>query len=392
MELAHLFLTLSVLFLAGLVADEIGHRTMLPRGTLLILCGIAAGGSGFGWLPQEVFEWYDFLSVTALTMVAFLLGGALTRESLRAHGRVILWVSGAVVLVTLAVVTVGLAALGVALPLALVLGAIATATAPVATLDVIRETGTATGFTDTLEGIVAISDVWALMVFSLALTFALGVAAIGATGADLVLEALREILGAVLVGVVVGVPAAYLTGRLKPGEPLQTEALGIVFLTAGVAMWLDVSFLIAGMTAGAITVNLALHHERGFHEIEHIQWPFMLLFFIIAGSSLEVDTLGVVGWIGVAYVVLRALSRVIGAGLGALVGGAPDTERPLFGIALMPQAGVAVGMALVAAEELPEYGQTILTVTIATTVFFEIVGPVGTIWAIRKARARGDAA
>ena len=67
----------------------------------------------------------------------------------------------------------------------------------------------------------------------------------------------------------------------------------------------------------------------------------MLLFFIIAGSSLEVDTLGVVGWIGVAYVVLRALSRVIGAGLGALVGGAPDTERPLFGIALMPQAGVA---------------------------------------------------
>ncbi|MDJ1008597.1 MAG: cation:proton antiporter [Paracoccaceae bacterium] len=392
MDLAFVFLTLGGLFLAGLLADEVGRRTRLPRVTLLLACGIAVGEAGFGWLPEAAFDWYGFLSVSALTMVAFLLGGALTREALLAHGRVILWVSGAVVLVTLAIVTAGLAASGAALPLALVLGAIATATAPAATLDVIRQTGVKSGFTDTLEGIVAIDDAWGLIAFSVALTVALGLTGNGGEGAGPLVEAAREIVGAIVLGAAVGVPAAYLTGRLKPGEPMQMEALGIVFLTAGLAIWLDLSFLIAGMTAGAIIVNLARHHERSFHEIEHVQWPFMLLFFILAGSSLEIDQLAAVGGLGLAYIALRSLARVIGAGAGAILGGAPVRERPLYGLALLPQAGVAVGMALVAAEALPDYAATILTVTIASTIIFEIVGPFGTIWAIRRAEAGPPAA
>lgn len=390
MDLARVLLTLAGLFLAGLVADEIGRRTPLPRVTLLLGCGIAAGASGFGWLPEEAFAWYDFLSVAALTMVAFLLGGALTRETLLAHGRVIISVSVVVVLATVAVVAAGLAAIGVALPLAIVLGAIATATDPAATLDVIRSAGAKTGFTDTLEGIVAIDDAWGLIAFSVALTVAVGLATAGETGTSPALAAFREIVGAVVIGVAAGVPSAYLTGRLKPGEPLQTEAIGIVFLTAGTAMLFEVSFLIAGMTAGAVIVNLARHHERSFHEIEHIQWPFMLLFFILAGSSLEVDALAAVGWVGAAYVALRVVARLAGGALGAALGGVSVRERPLFGAALMPQAGVAVGMALVAAEALPEYRQTILTLSIATTVFFEIVGPLATAWAIERARAPTD--
>lgn len=381
MEPATVFLTLGGLFLAGLLADQIGRRTALPRVTLLLGCGIVVGGSGFGWLPEAAFEWYEFLSVSALTMVAFLLGGALTFGNLRDHGRVILWVSLAVVLVTVALVGGGLWALGVDLELALILGAIATATAPAATEDVIRQSGIRNGFTETLEGIVAIDDAWGLIAFSLILTLA-GMLS-GGEGGSLIADAGWEIGGAVLLGAAMGCPAAYLTGRLSKGEPLQTEALGIVFLTAGLAMWLEVSFLIAGMVAGALIANFARHHERGFHEIEHIQWPFMLLFFILAGSSLEVGHLAVVGWIGAGYVVLRILARVLGAWAGAAAAGADHGTRQRLGLALLPQAGVAVGMALVAAETFPEHAAAILTVTIAATVVFELIGPVATLWAVR---------
>jgi NhaP-type Na+/H+ or K+/H+ antiporter len=386
MELSLVFLTLGGLFLAGLASDLIGRRMRLPRVTLLLLCGLAAGSSGFDWLPAAAFEWYEFLSVLALTLVAFLLGGALTRDNLARHGRVILWVSVSVVLVTVALVSGGLALIGVDPALALILGAIATATAPAATIDVIRQSGIRNGFTDTIEGIVAIDDAWGLIAFSVVLTVAGVISGNGHDGA--MGETLREIFGAVLLGVAVGVPGAYLTGRITQGEPLQAEALAIVFLTAGAAMAFEVSFLIAGMTAGAMVVNLARHHERSFHEIEHIQWPFMLLFFILAGSSLDLRELAAVGWIGVAYVVLRIVARLIGATSGAVLGRAPRVERPYFGLALMPQAGVAVGMALVASKAFPEHGSAVLAITIASTVVFELFGPLATNWAIRRVAGR----
>lgn len=112
---------------------------------------------------------------------------------------------------------------------------------------------------------------WGLLAFSL-IVVVVGMLN-GHAGAGALADAAREIGDGVALGAAIGLPAAYLTGRLSKGEPLQTEALGIVFLTAGLALWLDVSFLIAGMTAGAIIVNLARHHARAFHEIEHIQWP-----------------------------------------------------------------------------------------------------------------------
>jgi Kef-type K+ transport system membrane component KefB len=146
----------------------------------------------------------------------------------------------------------------------------------------------------------------------------------------------------------------------------------------------DVSFLIAGMTAGAIVANLARHQDRAFHEIEHIQWPFMILFFVLAGASLNVEALAGAGLVGAAFLVLRAASRLAGGWLGGALAGAPPAHRRWYGAALLPQAGVAVGMALVAAREFPAHGDLILTLTIGTTVAFELVGPFATMWAIRR--------
>ena len=164
-----------------------------------------------------------------------------------------------------------------------------------------------------------------------------------------------------------------------------------MFLTAGLAIWLEVSYLLAGMTAGMLIVNFARHHKQAFHEIENARWPFMVLFFLLAGVSLELGHLATMGGIGVAYLTLRIAGRILGGWIGARLGKQSAAQRPWFGIALLPQAGVAIGMALVAAESFPEWGETIITLTIGTTVVFELIGPPATLFALRRVEAKESA-
>ncbi len=380
MHIAGFLITLGVLFLAGLAADQLGRATHLPRVTTLLFLGLIAGNAGMGLIPLDVAMWFDEVSIVALTMVAFLLGGSLTRENLVRHGRAILTISISTVVATLVIVSAGLAAIGVPFGLALVLAAIATATAPAAMTDVIKQSGVSNSFTETLKGIVAIDDAWGLIVFSIALVLA------GHSDgwATITTTAMWDFGGAILLGSALGVPSAYLTGRLKPGEPMQAEAVGIVFLTAGLALWLEVSFLVAGMVAGAVIGNLARHHERAFHEIEHIQWPFMILFFLLAGATLDIEAFGLMGWAGALFLFLRAVARLVGGYYGARLGGLPSRQTRWYGPALLPQAGVAVGMALVAGEQFPHWAASIMAFTLVSTVAFEVLGPPLTLMSIRR--------
>lgn len=384
METHHVLLVLGGLLLCGLVADELGRRTRLPRVTLLIVFGVVVGPSGLDILPEAFHRWYEFLATIALTMVAFLLGGRLSVDALRDHGKEILTISVAVVATTVVVVGSGLLLAGVPFVLALLLAGIATATAPAATQDVVRQAGADGPFTDTLLGVVAIDDAWGLIIFSVLLVIAN--ATTGDSSLTILTHGLWEVGGAVAIGLLVGLPAAYLTGRLKEGEPMQSEALGLVFVCAGLSVWFDVSFLLAGMVAGVTVANLAAHHKRPFHAVENIEWPFMVLFFVLAGASLDMGGVETIGLIGVAYIVLRFVSRIIGGWLGASLAGAPDVQRRWMGLALVPQAGVALGMALVAGEQLPAYKDILLTIVVGTTIVFELIGPVLTQIALIKAR------
>ena len=192
-----------------------------------------------------------------------------------------------------------------------------------------------------------------------------------------------------MLGAAIGIPAAYLTGRLSGGDPLRIEALGLVFFTAGAAIWAEVSYLLAGMTAGALIASLARHHKRAFHEIEHIEWPFVILFFILAGATFDPAALAQAGWIGAGFVVLRIAGRALGGWVGAGLSGIPVRDGGWYGLALLPQAGIAVGMALVAGEAFPAHEATILTIAVASTVLFELTGPALTAMAARRAGAGG---
>lgn len=385
MELDLVFLSLGALLLLGLAADQLGKRTRIPRVTLLILLGVAVGQPGLDLLPRDFEEWHAFLSTAALSLVAFALGGALSGPALRRHGREIVVVSLGVVVCSAGFVILGLLAIGTALPLALVFGGIATATAPAAMRDVVRQSGAKGAFPERLLGIVAIDDAWGLIAFGVLLVLAK--ATLGLSDGGLLAGIAYEIGGACALGLLTGLPAAYLTGRLRPGEPMLVEALGVVFLCAGLAVHFEVSFLLAGMICGATVAHFARHHERPFHEIENVQGPFLILFFLLAGSTMTPDLPASLVWFCAVYAVLRLAGRIVGGLIGGRLSGLSTGEAFWTGAALTPQAGVAIGMALVAAEHLPAHGETIVAATIATTIFFELTGPLVTQLALSRVRA-----
>ena len=380
-QTAEFLFAIGSLLLLGLATDFLGKHTFLPRVTLLLVFGIIVGEEVLGLIPESVSSRFEIITDTALLMIGFLLGGRLTLKSLRTESRQLVWISVSATLGTTLVITIALVAVGASLEIAVLLGCIGAATAPCATVDTVMESGTKRAFSRLLLAIVAIDDAWALILFSLGL--ALISLLNGMQGSYVfVLGAGYEIIGAMLLGGLIGLPAAYLTGRISPGQPMLTEALGLVFICGGAAIWLEVSFLIAAMTMGAVIANLARHHEYPFHEIENVEWPFMGIFFVLAGASLEFGMLTEIGLIGMVFVLARIGGKLLGTWTGALASQAGTQVRHWMGLALLPQAGVAIGMALLTAERFPEYRQTILSIVISTTVFFELVGPVFTRMAL----------
>ncbi|MBW2004062.1 MAG: cation:proton antiporter [Deltaproteobacteria bacterium] len=368
-------ITLGILLLLGLATDVIGRRTRLPRVTLLLIFGFVIGPGGLDFLSPNEEKWFSIVTDMALIMIGFLLGEKFTLPLLRQHGKLVLWISVAEVVVTALAVLIGLLLIGLPMDIALLLAGIATATDPAATTDVVHETKADGLFTRTMLGIVAVDDAWGLIVFSFMLTAVHAFIGQSNSIAPL-LNGAWELGGALLIGIVLGIPMAYLTGRIRPGEPTLVEALGVVFLCGGIAIWLKVSFLLASMVLGCVVANLARHHIRPFHAIEGIEWPFMILFFVLAGASLHIEMLFQIGFVGSAYIILRIIGRLLGGWTGGAISHAEPLMRRWMGMSLIPQAGVALGMALVVIERRPDLGEIILPVVIASTVLFELIGPV----------------
>ena len=389
-DAAVVFILLGTMFLLGLAADAVGRRTLLPRVTMVLIIGFVVGPECVDLLPGGYQNLFQRASEIALTMVGFLLGERLVRSIRGGDGRAVLMISISAVVVTAAVVLVGLWLCGVPLPAALLLAGIATATAPAATVDVVRQSGAKGRFATTLLGVVAVDDAWGLLGFSLLMAFAKIVSGDGAHVWEPIGEGAWEIGGALLIGGGLGLMMAYLTGRISKGEPSLLEAIGFVFLACGLSISAGVSFVLTAMVMGACVAMFAKHHEYPFAQIEHIELPFMILFFMLAGASLELEALKTIGLFGAAYVALRIVGRVAGGWFGARLAGAPGPVRRGMGLGLMPQAGVALGMALLAQQKFPEAGELVLQIAIGSTVFFELVGPLMTRLALARVRRYED--
>lgn len=383
LESGIVLIVVGLVLLAGYVAHVVGARSHVPRVTLLLLLGVACGPQFLNLVPEQAANWFPLLSQFALAVVAFLLGEEFVHKKER-HSPFVLQMALLITLVTAGVVTIAGLVAGAPAELALALGGIATATAPAATLDLISETKADGPLTDTVLGIVAADDVIGIACFSLLLATAEGLSG-QASPLQAALHGLREIGGGLTLGLALGLPMAWLTGRLRPGEPAALEALGFVFLTSGLADILQVSFLLACVTLGATVAFRARHYKRAIHEIEGFSAPLLVLFFVFAGFHLDVSALAQIGLLGGVYVVSRILGRIAGSATGAfLLGGTSVVQRRL-GWCLLPQAGVALGLALLASQQLPSIAGALMPLVIASTVMFELMGPVSTRYHLAQA-------
>jgi Kef-type K+ transport system membrane component KefB len=366
---------IGLFLLVGFGAHVIGQRAHVPRVTLLLIVGVLVGPEVLALIPSSVSDLFPFVAEVALSMVGFMLGEQFLGRRLRQLGKKVVTIAAVETVITAAAVFAGLWLAGVPLALALPLAGVAPASAPAATVDVVRESRAKGPLTDIVLGVVAVDDAFGIVAFSVLLVLAEVVT--GASWSAEVLGAgLLEVGGGIALGALLGFPMAWLTGRVRPGELTLMETLGFVLLTGGLANLAGVSYLLACMALGAVVANRAKHHTRPFHAIENVSQPFLVLFFLMAGFELKLSALPDIGVVGGVYVAMRALGKIAGGWLGATLAGASKSVRRHVGACLWPQAGVALGLALLAAQRVPAQGEAILTVLVATTFVFELIGPV----------------
>ncbi|AJR06288.1 putative sodium/hydrogen exchanger [Photobacterium gaetbulicola Gung47] len=377
-------LIIGFIFLTGWLAHAISSRAHIPRVTILVSIGVLVGPVGLDIVPAAFTQHFSTVTHLALAMIGFLLGESFAGRDLIAERRQIFLISlGASLVPAIAVFSLIFLATS-NLVLSLVLAGIATATDPAATVDVIHEYRARGAVSRLLKGVVAVDDAWGVIIFSLLLVAATTVAGNETSVGDIAHSA-WEVFGALLLGVVIGIPMSAVVGRHRPGEPTLVEAMGFVFICGGCALFLDVSYLLACMMLGATVARRAKHIERPFHDIETVSDPFLIIFFLLSGMSIELSALNLLGVIGLVYVLARCLGKIFGAVVFAhFAQSSPQVTRYL-GWCLLPQAGVAIGMALLVGERLPEIGEPVLTLAVTTTVFFELIGPLVTRWSLYRA-------
>ncbi|MBU0548272.1 MAG: cation:proton antiporter [Candidatus Omnitrophica bacterium] len=382
-------LGLGFILFAGLLSAKIIKKVRLPAVTAYLLLGILIGPSLLKLVPEGILEASGLISNIVLGIIAFGIGQNFSRYHLRRIGKSIIWISileacGAWILVT----SIFYLLLRQPFYVSLIFGAIASATAPAATVMVIREYRAKGNFTDTLLGVVAIDDAWCLIIFAISLAISQAIHAHMVATSFLVkvfLNSLLSIFGAFVLGAFIAMLFSIFYRFVRTQAELLILTLGLIFLNIGIAIWLHLSVLLANMFLGAILVNLNRYSFKFFDSLKMIDSPLFLLFFVLAGANLEVDILSSLSMVGLAYLIFRVAGKMLGASLGAKIANATTIVRKYIGFGLIPQAGVALGCALITKSDFPLIGNMIFTTIVATTVIYELIGPLCTKYALRKA-------
>lgn len=381
-------LFIGAIMLLALGAHTVGQRLNVPRVTLLLMVGALAGPEMLDVVPASASANFSLVTELTLAIVGFLLGERMSFRDLR-QGRQAIIISLSVTLITALVIFIATWAVTQNLTASLLLAAISTATDPAATLDVIKETESRGPLTRVVAQVVAIDDAWGAILFSILLVFAELIAGNGATIMETMVHGVTEVAGGLILGVLLGLPMAWMTGRIKPGEPMLLESAGFVFLAAGIAGALEVSYLLTCMALGVTVANAARHHVRPFRSIEGIAEPFLAMFFFLAGFGLDWAVLPTLGLLGSVYIIARIAGRILGGYAGGLLARSEREVRLRNGACLLPQAGVAMGLALVATDRMPEL-TFLLPLVIGSTVLFELLGPPLTLYNLRRSGETGN--
>ena len=383
------------LLLAGIA---IGLGFLIGKGTHLmkitgvvgyIATGIILGPDVLGVVHLSSVE-IETMTNVALGFVAFIIGGELTISLLRKMGKSIIAIIIGESLGAFFIVFIGVYFLTNNLALSIIFAAMAPASAPAGTVAVIQEYKAKGKLTNAILAVVGFDDGFAILIYAFSIAM-VGVVLSGVFSVSNVLFApLTDIGMALLIGGFIGVVFAFIFKRLIEREEIIALSLTAILITAGLSVFLDVSLILSCMTMGLVIINLYPQDNKPvFEHIKSISLPVYILFFVIAGVNLHIGLLASIGAIGLVYIICRTLGLISGSYISALASKADPVIRNNLGFGILSQAGVAIGLSLIASNKLtemghPELGSIIVTTVAATTVVFEIIGPLSAKFAITR--------
>ncbi|MBE6573346.1 MAG: sodium:proton antiporter [Ruminococcaceae bacterium] len=408
-DTTRVLLTIGVAIIAGLLLSRLAKILKLPAVTAYLVAGILIGPfcigllefPGLGFHSLEQVEGFKIFSEVALGFIAFTIGNEFRVSQLKAIGKqatviAILQALTATILVDAALI--GLHFLmpeTLTLPVAVVLGAIATATAPAATLMVVRQYKAKGKLTDILLPVVALDDAVGLIVFAVSF----GVAKAMQNGQfdliSIIVNPLLEIVFSLVLGFIMGALFTFLERFFSSNSKRLTIAITFVLLTVGLSMvklefgsvHIGFSSLLVCMMLGTVFCNLCDFSEDMMERADKWTAPLFVLFFVLNGAELDLSVFA--NWsiviVGIVYIVFRSLGKYFGAYGAAKLMKCDESIVKYLGITLLPQAGVAIGMSLTAANELGETGALIRNICLFAVLVYELFGPMLTKIALIKA-------
>ncbi len=373
---------LGIMILAGMFMGRMMKHIKLPNVTGYLLAGLLLGpyflpalGCPFSILSEHFISGIGIISEVALGFIAFSIGNEFQISYFKKVGAAPLIIASMESLFAVVVVAAALLLTRHDAAFSLVLGSIAAATAPAATIMVINQYKAKGPVTSTLLSVVAIDDATALILFSAATAVASGMAGRASNPVMQVLVPVGQILAALAVGGGLGILLLLPMRYFHKKSNRLALICGFLFVGIGAADLLGLSSLMLCMALGAAVANLSSEAGSILSIAESITPPIYILFFVASGAGLQVSVLKTAGMIGAIYIIGRSIGKLFGAWLGARISHTPPMVAKYLGPCLLPQAGVAIGLTLIAGRVVPEYAPAIRAVVLAGTLVYEIVGP-----------------
>ena len=386
--------SIGLILLLALLAGHLVKVLRVPEVTGYILVGVALGPSLLGWLSQENLVALGVLSEVALGLILFSVGSVFEFSRFRRLGRQVLVITLVESALAAVAVIAGAFWLGQPWPVALLLGVIATATAPASTLMVIRECDSAGPLTNNLLGIIAVNNLLCIMLFGL--VAAIIDVTVGLEGVSTMESLYRsgfwflwQMIGSAALGYLVGVMLAAWSSQVTESGEILILLAGSILFCVGASRGLNLSPLVASLAVGATMANLAGRSRHLFNTLSNTDPPFYAMFFVIAGAELDVARIPAMGMLGVVYIVGRAGGKFVGAGIATWRLGLDSKVRNFLGFALQAQAGLAIGLTLAVNGRYPQFAPVVTTVVLASVAVFEMVGPMSARFALVRAGEAG---
>ena len=384
-QVASIIISVAFMLLFGFAMTRITKLLKLPNVTAYILAGILIGPYCLGLIPQRIIDGMDFLSDIALAFIAFSTGEFFRFSTLNKSGAKVMVITVCeALLASVVVFIVTFFVLRLDLAFSIVLAALASATAPASTVMTIRQTGAKGDFVDTLLQVVALDDIVGLVAYSIAISVA--VSSKTGAGAFHVWDIIKPLLiniGVFALGGVFGFLMKLMMPKKRSTDNRLIISIALLFSFCGICTLLDISPLLGCMSMGTVYINIT-DDDKLFKQLNYFSPPLLLLFFVRSGLNFKLDVLvnssGSIGTtplivIGILYFFFRIVGKYAGAFLGCLAVGKPKETRNYLGLALIPQAGVAIGLAALGARTLGgDDGVALNTIILASSVLYELIG------------------